>query len=259
MPNTYSRRARLAPAVLAAKPAVILIGGALWAPATGDSLAAIAIGALALVICGLVRESGRRLRPSCSRAGAAPRRSRGCAGRATTPSRCATCTTPSPRSPATGSPANARRPPTPPGQTHTTRRPSCRCASSPVMPDVSGSSPRRTPSTASGQLPGLRPYALAAAGVVAIVSIVALATGPSHPGRYWPSLAASVAALAGWYLIVKPRGCDPPPTATPSACSALSSCCEPAPLTSAGGATQGARRVAATRASQHLPEPVVSG
>src|SRR3954451_11133129 len=63
MPDAYGRRARLAPAVLAAMPAVILVGGALWAPASGDSLAGIAIGALALVICGLVRETGRRVQP----------------------------------------------------------------------------------------------------------------------------------------------------------------------------------------------------
>ena len=205
MPDTYSRRARLAPAVLAAMPAVILVGGALWAPASGDSLAAIAIGALALVICGLVRETGRRLQPELWQSwGGSPTVARlRWAG---------------------NDPVAVRRLHEGIGQVTGDRLPSDQEEAA----DPAGADARYEQAVLSlreltrdaGRFAlvaeedaeygfrrnclGLRPYALAVAVVVAVVSAVALITGPSHPGRYWASLAASVAALGGWYLIVKP-------------------------------------------------------
>jgi hypothetical protein len=71
--DAYTRRARLAPAVLAALPALALLGGGLVAPQHLVSLVAIAAGAVGIVICGIVRDFGRRLQPQLWRSwGGAP-------------------------------------------------------------------------------------------------------------------------------------------------------------------------------------------
>lgn len=64
MLDPYSRRARLAPALLAAVPAVgFLVVGAISVK-TPTGAGSLVLGAVALVICGLVRDAGRRLQPA---------------------------------------------------------------------------------------------------------------------------------------------------------------------------------------------------
>ena len=60
MLDAYSRRARLAPAALAALPAIVLLGTGLVDPEHAASVLAMALGAVGVVICGLVRDAGRR-------------------------------------------------------------------------------------------------------------------------------------------------------------------------------------------------------
>lgn len=59
--DAYSRRARLAPAALAALPAIVLFGTGLVDPEHAASVLAMALGAVGIVVCGLVRDAGRRL------------------------------------------------------------------------------------------------------------------------------------------------------------------------------------------------------
>jgi hypothetical protein len=61
MLDAYSRRARLAPAALAAAPALVLAVSALSALEEQGSIIAFVLTAAAIVICGLVRSLGRRL------------------------------------------------------------------------------------------------------------------------------------------------------------------------------------------------------
>jgi len=63
MLDAYTRRARLAPAALAALPAVALLGGSLLAPTRAASIIAMGFGAVGILICGLVRDAGLRLQP----------------------------------------------------------------------------------------------------------------------------------------------------------------------------------------------------
>jgi hypothetical protein len=58
--DSYSRRARLAPAALSALPAIVLLGTGLIDPEHVASVLAMALGAVGIVICGLVRDAGRR-------------------------------------------------------------------------------------------------------------------------------------------------------------------------------------------------------
>lgn len=60
MLDAYSRRARLAPAALAALPAIVLLGTGLVDPQHAASVLAMALGAVGIVICGLIRDAGRR-------------------------------------------------------------------------------------------------------------------------------------------------------------------------------------------------------
>lgn len=62
--DAYTRRARLAPAALAAAPAIVLAGGALTAIEQAGGIIAFVLGAGAVVVCGLVRGLGRALEPS---------------------------------------------------------------------------------------------------------------------------------------------------------------------------------------------------
>ena len=64
MLDAYARRARLAPAALAAAPPLVLAGGALTAIEDQGSAIAFVLAALAVVLCGLVRGLGRRLEPA---------------------------------------------------------------------------------------------------------------------------------------------------------------------------------------------------
>ena len=61
MLDAYARRARLAPALLAAVPPLCLLGGGAVSPTRTASILAIALGGVALVVCGIVRDAGRRL------------------------------------------------------------------------------------------------------------------------------------------------------------------------------------------------------
>ena len=70
MLDAYSRRARLAPAALAALPAIVLLGTGLVDPEHAASVLAMALGAVGVVICGLVRDAGRRRSLTCGEIGA---------------------------------------------------------------------------------------------------------------------------------------------------------------------------------------------
>lgn len=59
--DAYSLRARLAPAGLAALPAVMLVGGGLASPTSMASIAAMAFGGVGIVAASLAREAGRKL------------------------------------------------------------------------------------------------------------------------------------------------------------------------------------------------------
>jgi hypothetical protein len=59
--DAYTRRARLMPAALAAAPAIILLGVGIWSPTGPASISAMVLGALGIVVCGVVRAAGRRL------------------------------------------------------------------------------------------------------------------------------------------------------------------------------------------------------
>ena len=59
--DAYSRRARLAPAALAALPAIVLLGSGLVDPEKAGSILAMALGAVGIVVCGVVRDAGRRV------------------------------------------------------------------------------------------------------------------------------------------------------------------------------------------------------
>ncbi len=61
--EAYTLRARLAPAALAAIPAITLIVGAAASVKNSASLIAIMLGGIGLVVCGLVRDAGRRVEP----------------------------------------------------------------------------------------------------------------------------------------------------------------------------------------------------
>jgi hypothetical protein len=61
--DAYSRRARLAPALLAALPPLTLLGGGAVSPVRAASILAITFGGVALVVCGVVRDAGRGLQP----------------------------------------------------------------------------------------------------------------------------------------------------------------------------------------------------
>lgn len=62
--DAYTHRARLAPAALAAAPAIILAGGALTSIEQAGGIIAFIFSASAVVVCGLVRGFGRALEPS---------------------------------------------------------------------------------------------------------------------------------------------------------------------------------------------------
>jgi len=71
--DAYTRRARLAPAAVAAVPALVLLGGGLISPEGAESVVALGFGAVGVVICGLVRDAGRRLQDGLWRSwGGAP-------------------------------------------------------------------------------------------------------------------------------------------------------------------------------------------
>jgi hypothetical protein len=61
MLDAYSRRARLMPAALAAAPATVLLGAGISVLKGIASVTAIILGAIAIALCGLVRQAGRRL------------------------------------------------------------------------------------------------------------------------------------------------------------------------------------------------------
>lgn len=63
MLDAYARRARLAPAALAAVPALVLVGVAIPNLSEFTSIAATALGAIGLVVCGVVRSAGLRIQP----------------------------------------------------------------------------------------------------------------------------------------------------------------------------------------------------
>ncbi len=64
MLDAYARRARLAPAALAAAPPLVLAGGALTAIEDQGSAISFVLATLAVVLCGLVRGLGRRIEPA---------------------------------------------------------------------------------------------------------------------------------------------------------------------------------------------------
>src|SRR5215218_2470048 len=64
MLDAYARKARLYPALLAALPALLLVGAGATTPTRSGSLLAMTVGVLGVVVCGLVRDAGRRLQPA---------------------------------------------------------------------------------------------------------------------------------------------------------------------------------------------------
>src|SRR4051794_23876974 len=62
--DAYNRRARLMPAALAAAPAIVLAGVGAWSPESTGSTIAMVIGAVGIVMCGMVRAAGRRIEPA---------------------------------------------------------------------------------------------------------------------------------------------------------------------------------------------------
>jgi len=61
--DAYSRRARLAPAALAAAPALVLAASSLSALEKQGSIIAFVMASAAVVVCGVVRSLGRKLEP----------------------------------------------------------------------------------------------------------------------------------------------------------------------------------------------------
>src|SRR6266508_3308648 len=61
--DAYTRRARLAPALLAAIPALAVLGASALSPETTVRLLGVALGAIGLAVCGLVRDHGRQIEP----------------------------------------------------------------------------------------------------------------------------------------------------------------------------------------------------
>jgi hypothetical protein len=61
--DAYTRRARIAPAVLAALPALTVLAAGALAPDRAARIAGILVGSVGLVIAGLVRDRGRALQP----------------------------------------------------------------------------------------------------------------------------------------------------------------------------------------------------
>jgi hypothetical protein len=72
MLDAYTRKARLAPAVLAGLPALVLLIAAALKPTAESSQAAALIAALTLLICSVVRDRGRRIEPELWRAWGGP-------------------------------------------------------------------------------------------------------------------------------------------------------------------------------------------
>jgi hypothetical protein len=63
MLDAYSRRARLAPGALCAAPALVLAGGSVAALERSGAVIGFLFAAVMVVLCGLVRGSGRRIEP----------------------------------------------------------------------------------------------------------------------------------------------------------------------------------------------------
>ena len=72
IPDAYTRRARLAPAALAAAPAIVLAGGALTAIEDVGAILTFVLASGAIVLCGLVRGLGKAIEPSLWRAWGGP-------------------------------------------------------------------------------------------------------------------------------------------------------------------------------------------
>lgn len=62
--DSYTLRARLAPAVLAALPAVGVLAAGALSPGRATGTVGIAIGSIGLVVAGLVRDRGRQIQPA---------------------------------------------------------------------------------------------------------------------------------------------------------------------------------------------------
>lgn len=69
MLDRYSRRARLAPAVLASIPATSLTVVGAISFTTPSGIGSLVLGAVGLVICGFVRDAGRELQPALGELG----------------------------------------------------------------------------------------------------------------------------------------------------------------------------------------------
>jgi hypothetical protein len=200
--DAYTRRARLAPAALAALPALALLGSSLLDISEAGSALAFALGAVGAVICGIVRHGGLSLQPALWKNwGGAPTtrrlRWRGNDGEAV-------------------------------------RRLHQRLAavSGEALPtqeeevsDPVGADRRyeevvaylREATRNHDRFPlvheenteygfrrnclGLRPTALILAAVIGGASAILIVTQPS-PGRYWLAAAVSVVALVGWWRLV---------------------------------------------------------
>jgi hypothetical protein len=72
MLDAYNRKARVAPAVLAALPGVAFLIAAAVKPTAESSPGAVVLAALTLLICTLVRDRGRRIEPGLWRAWGGP-------------------------------------------------------------------------------------------------------------------------------------------------------------------------------------------
>jgi hypothetical protein len=62
--DSYSLRARIAPASIAALPALVLVGGGLLSPVGSGRIVGTLTGAVLLVVSQLVRDAGRKLQPA---------------------------------------------------------------------------------------------------------------------------------------------------------------------------------------------------
>lgn len=208
MLDAYTRRARLMPAALAATPAIVLLGAGISALKGTASVTATILGAIGIVLCGLVRQAGRRLEPGLWESWGGPPTTRWLRWRD------GTSTAAIERLHARVSAALGCTLPT---QTEE--------ASEPEDADrqyQEAIAALRELTRDQKQFPlvaeevaeygfrrntlGLRPLGIAVAAAVTITSLTAIAAGDAgHPTRFIIAAAVGILAVLGWTLGVRPQ------------------------------------------------------
>jgi hypothetical protein len=222
MLDAYNRRARLMPAVLAATPAVVLLGAGISSLKGAPSITATILGAIGIVIAGVVRGAGRRVEPALWASWGGPPTTRALRWRDST-SAAATERLHARVSAAVGQ-------------------------SLPTQHEEAGDpedADRRYQEVIAAlreltrdhkQFPlifeelaeygfrrntlGLRPIAITTALAIVVASCTALATGDAgHHIRFIVAAAVGLSAAVGWTLGVRPSGCAPQPSCMQLGCS----------------------------------------